>query len=450
MHAREPWTIIVVEGDARNKLSKKMAAKFDAGDDGKSQYVERPSDSLPRMDEATADYERRLYEDHFNLAPDDKAGRRAKDRQNCEFWGAPIHLILCSPYKQTVEDGVDGIPLDMGTLLTAILFAAHSYGLGSIPQFTTARYHDCCREVLGNDTLPDDLMVTCGLSIGWPTGGRDPRAHAEFVPKKLSVADVTNWSQCDTSWLTANAGAAGDGKDHTLIKLIQGRHCSHTLEAGRSVSKDILHAILDAACNAHSIDNSQPWSVTVVQGAKRDELSKRMLEQFDAGFNGGQTYKKYAAENTPQMQKGKDTYGQELYEKKHGLARDDVDGRRLKYRPNYEFWGAPLVLLLKLPKKAVSGTFIDIGSFMYSILLAMHAYGLGGKPLGSTAKYTDICREVLGIDAVPEHEHLICGLCIGWPTDGRDPREMPDFFPSRLTLQETCRWDVDSSWSAQA
>jgi len=176
-------------------------------------------------------------------------------------------------------------------------------------------------------------------------------------------------------------------------------------------------------------------------------LVKRMLENFDAGNDGKQTYKKYSAENTPQMQKGKDTYGKELYEGKHGLERGDAAGRRAKYRPNYEFWGGSVVLLLRVPKNTVAGGFIDIGSFMYAILLGMHTYGLGGKPLGSTAKYTDICKEVLGAEAMPDDEHLVCGLTIGWPTDGRDPRVTPDFFPSRLTLEETTRWVTDAEWS---
>jgi len=173
-----------------------------------------------------------------------------------------------------------------------------------------------------------------------------------------------------------------------------------------------------------------------------------MLEHFDAGNDGKQTYKKYSGENTAQMQKGKDTYGAELYEGKHGLERGDTVGRRTKYRPNYEFWGGPVMLLINVPKSAVAGTFIDIGSFMYAILLGMHTYGLGGKPLGSTAKYSDICQEVLGKEGMPDDEHLVCGLTIGWPSDGRDPRATPDFFPSRLTLEETTRWVVDSAWSA--
>lgn len=440
----QPWTVIVVQGDMRDRLSERMLQKFDAGDDGQAQYQNRPGEMPDRMRSAVDDYGREFYEGYFGLDRGDKLGRREKYRRNYEFWGAPVHLILCAPYYQCVDEGVCGIFLDMGTALTAILLGAHSYGLGGKPQFSVAKYHDVCREVLGDD-LPDDELVVCGISIGWPAGGRDPRTQPDFYPTRLSVDETTHWISCDSGWLSAGEGSVGLG-DHTLLQLIQSRHCSHSLDTSRAVSKDIIAAILDAARNAPSTNNTQPWSVTVVQGEARDTLSRRMLEAFDAGRSGGQTYKKYSSSNTARMQKGKDTYGFELYEQKHGLARDDTEGRRQKYRPNYEFWGAPVLLLLRLPINAVEGTYVDVGSFMYAVLLGMHSYGLGGKPLGSVAKYTNICREVLGTEAMPEDEHLICGICIGWPEGGRDPRETPDFFPSRLGLDETTRWVVDTEW----
>eukprot|EP00927_Polykrikos_kofoidii_P031067 TRINITY_DN26726_c0_g1_i1.p1 TRINITY_DN26726_c0_g1~~TRINITY_DN26726_c0_g1_i1.p1 ORF type:complete len:565 (-),score=90.73 TRINITY_DN26726_c0_g1_i1:166-1860(-) len=443
----QPWTVIVTQGTARNRLSAEMLEKFDAGDDGHALYENCPKDMNERMKKAVQDYGRQFYGDHFGVEQNDMAGRRAKYRQNYEFWGAPVHLILCAPRHQCVVEGVNGIFLDMGSLLTAILLGAHAHGLGGKPQFSVAKYHDICQKVLGQ-VLPDDLLVVCGISIGWPTEGRDPRMQPDFFPARLSVDETTRWVSCDSSWLSTTTGVASSNGEHGLLQLIHSRHCSHSLDPRRPVPKDIISAILEAARNVPSTDNSQPWCVTVIQGKARDELSRRMLEDFDSGKDGSQTYKKYSAQNTAQMQKGKDTYGFELYEERHGLARDDKAGRRQKYRPNYEFWGAPVMLLLNLPHNAVAGTYIDVGSFMYAILLGMHAFGLGGKPLGSVAKYTDICREVLGTSAMPENEHLICGLCIGWPTDGRDPREKPDFFPSRLSAEETTRWVVDSPWSA--
>lgn len=364
-----------------------------------------------------------------------------------QVMGAPVHLIICAPHKQCVAEGVDGIPIDMGTLLTATLLGAHSYGLGCMPQLSGAKYDAVCREVLGKNQLSDDLMIICGLSIGWPADGVDPRLSSGFFPTKLGVNETIRWKTCDSNWLSGNGGAAGNSGEQSLLELIKSRHCSHTLDTARPVPRDILCAILEAAQHAPSLKNTQPWRVTVIQGEARDKLSKAMLEHFDAGNDGKHTYKKYSTENTAQMQKGKDTYGYELYEVRYGLERGDMVARRHKYRPNYEFWGGPVMLLLTIPKNTNMDAWVDIGSFMYTILLGMHCYGLGGKPLGSTAKYTDIIQGALGKEAMPDDEHLVCGLTIGWPCDGRDPRKTPDFFPSRLPLEETTRWVVDSAWS---
>lgn len=38
----------------------------------------------------------------------------------------------------------------------------------------------------------------------------------------------------------------------------------------------------------------------------------------------------------------------------------------------------------------------------FGVLVAMHSLGLGGKPLGSVAKFTELCRSVLGGHVVPE------------------------------------------------
>ena len=54
----------------------------------------------------------------------------------------------------------------------------------------------------------------------------------------------------------------------------------------------------------------------------------------------------------------------------------------------------------------------------YGLLVAMHSYGLGGKPLGSVAKFTELCREVLGEAAMPSEEHLVCGSPDGWAGAG--------------------------------
>ncbi|WP_254657101.1 nitroreductase family protein [Sphingobium fuliginis] len=45
----------------------------------------------------------------------------------------------------------------------------------------------------------------------------------------------------------------------------------------------LMQAVVDDARHAPSNANIQPWSVHIVSGAKRDELSKAMLEAEAAG-----------------------------------------------------------------------------------------------------------------------------------------------------------------------
>eukprot|EP00434_Breviolum_minutum_P003582 symbB.v1.2.003152.t1/scaffold177.1/size287523/17 len=429
----QPWTIVVVQGDKKAQLATKLVAKFDANDAGTTVYADLPSSMIPRMEKAVAEYK--------------KDQQATLEGTKSAIASAPLHILVTAPTGPCLKEDppVDGVFLDMGSAMTAISMCAHDMGLGVHPEFSVAKYGDVYKEVLG-DEFPEEHFVVCAISLGFPEFARDPRVvPVNGCLNRLPVDETTRWINCDSTWLSAPPTTVTPNA-RGLMHLVSSRHCSHTLDTTKVVPKDVLSDVLSAARYVTSICNSQPWSVTVIQGEARDKLSKAMLDYFDAGNNGGQSYKKYSTQNTARMQKGKDQYGFELYEQRHGLQRDDAEGRRQKYRPNYEFWGAPVLLLLNIPKSSVAGTFVDVGSYMYGILVAMHAYGLGGKPLGSVAKFTDLCREILGEEAMPNDEHLVCGICIGYPKDGRDPRETPDWFPSRLTMEETSRF-VSNDWA---
>merc|ERR1719379_2703765 len=165
------------------------------------------------------------------------------------------------------------------------------------------------------------------------------------------------------------------------------------MDTAEAVPRSMIEKILiTAARNLPVPSSSAPCSVVVVQGKLRDQLSEKMLEEFDAGKDGKHDYQKGIKENPERLKRAIDTYAQEFYTGHFGLERSDKDGRRLKYRPNYAFWGAPVVVLLSLPTSAAHGDFLKLGAFMYSVLLGMHAHGLGGKPMGSVAKYPHLVR----------------------------------------------------------
>ena len=231
-----------------------------------------------------------------------------------------------------------------------------------------------------------------------------------------------------------------------LLSLIETRHCTHAFETSRPVPRQMIADMLKAARNAPSTNNTQPWTTIVCQGDARDKLAEAMLVKFDSGDDGKAQYQNRPSDINQRMKDAHGRYGAEFYTGHFGLARDDKDGRRQAYRPNYYFWGAPVHLILCAPSNAVAGTYLDMGSFMTAALLSAHALGLGAKPQFSVAKYHDVCRNVLGDSVLGPDLQVICGMSIGWPVDGRDPRVQPDFYPTRLEVDETTVWVVDEDF----
>ncbi|ORX92878.1 Nitroreductase [Basidiobolus meristosporus CBS 931.73] len=229
-----------------------------------------------------------------------------------------------------------------------------------------------------------------------------------------------------------------------VLSLISERHCTRSFDRNKPVPTTILQDILNAAKQAPSSQNSQPWSVTVVQGAKRDELSSVLLEVYDRqedGVHRKPDYKNRPDQLSDRLKKEVDAYGKALYETHLGLDRGDLATRRLEYRPNYQFWNAPVHMILHLPPESAQGTFLDAGCFLQNILLGCAAYGLEAIPQFSVAAYSPVVKKTLGLD--PERI-IVCGISVGWPGKA-DPgsslvMSAGPWHPRRLELEEFVDW----------
>ena len=145
--------------------------------------------------------------------------------------------------------------------------------------------------------------------------------------------------------------------DPPLLKLIESRHCTHAFDPNRSVPRRAIQSILRAARNCPSTNNTQPWTTIVAQGERRDALVAGMLAKFDAGDDGSAAYANRPTVMTERMVAAGLRYGKEFYGGHFALARDDPAARRACYRGNYEFWGAPVHLIVCCPADAAAGTY---------------------------------------------------------------------------------------------
>ena len=177
----QPWQVVVLSGASRMRLVDRLCAAFDADVAARPDYVNRRPSSDPRELERAERAGRGLLEAR-GIARDDQQARRANQRVNFQFHGAPVAMILHLP-----ADAVAGTFLEMGFFLQNVMVGLVARGLGSCPQFSVAGYSDCIRSELG---LGADRLIVCSLAVGYP----DPQAPVNaFVPERADLAAYTRW-----------------------------------------------------------------------------------------------------------------------------------------------------------------------------------------------------------------------------------------------------------------
>lgn len=133
------------------------------------------------------------------------------------------------------------------------------------------------------------------------------------------------------------------------------------------VPEETIREIFDIARLAPSNSNTQPWHVSVVSGAARNELERRFL--------------------------------------------GDMAARRDLLLNNWRFFGAPHAAFFSMPETMHRANAVDMGIFLQSVMLLMAERGIGSCPQGALAAYPAAVREIVG---VPDGNALLCGLSFGY------------------------------------
>lgn len=179
----QPWGVVAASGVTRTELSRRMCEKFDRGEFETPDYSYSPSPSPEWYDRHAKALGYALF-DLKGIDWRDAVARRAHDRQNYLFFGAPLVLFFHLP-----QNAERGNFLDMGMFLQNVMVGLVSLGLGSCPQASVTRYSDTIRSVLG---IGGDRWIVCGLAVGWP----DPEAKVNtFVPPRVDLETFLTWRE---------------------------------------------------------------------------------------------------------------------------------------------------------------------------------------------------------------------------------------------------------------
>jgi nitroreductase len=93
-----------------------------------------------------------------------------------------------------------------------------------------------------------------------------------------------------------------------------------------------------------------------------------------------------------------------------GIPKGDFEATERQRRQNYAFFGAPVGLMFTLEEDLEIGSWLDLGIFLGSFMVAARARGLDTCPQAAFADFHRVIRPILGI---PQNEVIICGMALG-------------------------------------
>ena len=176
------------------------------------------------------------------------------------------------------------------------------------------------------------------------------------------------------------------------------------------VAKADIEWIITTANRAASNGNLQPWKLYVTMGAARRRLSAAILKAMDDGDAGpGAEYDVYPRQFKPVYDQRRKLVGKQLYTLLD-VPRGDTAGMQKQFRKNYEFFDAPVGMILCVERGMGNGQWIDCGIFLDQLMLLAREKGLHTCPQAAFTPFHRIIMPHIGASA---SEQLVCGMSLG-------------------------------------
>lgn len=194
-----------------------------------------------------------------------------------------------------------------------------------------------------------------------------------------------------------------------------------------------LQWIVETASRAASNGNVQPWFLYIASGKARDRLCRAILAGIDANEPDTREYDVYPKVFTEVYDRRRKTVGKQLYTIL-GVPKGDEAGMARQFRKNYEFFGAPVGMMLCIERDMGDGQWVDLGSFLTSIMLLAREKGLHTCAQAAFGRYQHIVRRELGI---PQQQIVVCGIAVGYADENEAPNNL---YTDRAPMSEWARW----------
>ena len=176
------------------------------------------------------------------------------------------------------------------------------------------------------------------------------------------------------------------------------------------VPEETLRNILGAAIKSPSSSNTQPWEVVVLSGRKKHQLGEKIEAAYHAGVKGKMEYNYYPVEWKDRFKARRIACGKALYGALN-IEREDVERRKSQWAANYRAFDAPVMMLFYMDQIMETGSYLDYGMFIQSVMLSAMDHGLASCPQAALGEYPDIVKAFTGHD---DGHILVCGMAMGY------------------------------------
>ncbi|HZZ49941.1 MAG TPA: nitroreductase [Pseudonocardia sp.] len=194
-----------------------------------------------------------------------------------------------------------------------------------------------------------------------------------------------------------------------------------------------VERLLALASRSASNSNCQPWHVHVVMGERKRQLTQALWEVLDGegrAANGEYPYQPAPDGWREPFRTRRATFGEGLYSDTLGIEAHDSRGRKDHHRRNYDFFGAPVGMILTVSRHPLASGLVDAGLFLQALMLLARQAGLDTCPQASFIDFYPVLRQHLRI---PADQIAVCGIALGFAD--------PD---NRLNRFRTSREAIDS------
>ncbi|KQP21627.1 nitroreductase [Pseudorhodoferax sp. Leaf267] len=204
--------------------------------------------------------------------------------------------------------------------------------------------------------------------------------------------------------MTHDTTPAAQAFDH----LMRTRRSVRGFAPGRPVPRALLQQVLQTAACAPSNSNTQPWQLHVLAGDALAALSATLREACDSGA--APAFSHFPDVLPERIAAHQADFGARYYAAL-GIDRADTAARTAQTVRNYDFFGAPVGLVLTTHRSLRAHSWLDCGLFLQSLMLAAHAHGLATCPQVSFARFDALIGQHLGL---PADEVVVCGMSLGY------------------------------------